>query len=333
MKKWMNTLFFGSFFIAAVLIEIYSIIVLDGNLFSTISLGIVVMITGYLFIDTVRSSLKKGKEEAKFYMDKVFSEEAEKWNERYTELLNLQKASYTATKKNAAALTEQFEEVLSRLQTLEENSTKAWQRITELQKKSLEGQKNALNLEIQYNKENTKRIIHLLTEDEKTNEITEQLNRILDLLENNNSLLQSKVSFAVDNDEDYLTDELTEKETGFTEDGYGDEIDKVDTYKEDTYKDDSYTDNSSTEDSYEVINPNSEDFYQQFDTAGHTQEETEEIENAPEPDWSIEEEPEPEAEIQSDIVDDQQKVVPLYDDPNKALTADEIAQLFASFGK
>jgi hypothetical protein len=302
MKKWMNTLFFGSFFIAAMLIEIYSIQILEGNLFSTAGLGIVVLIAGYLFMDSIRGALRQGREEAKFYMDRVFSEEAEKWNERYTELLNLQKASYTATKKNSAASAKQSEEILSkleailetRLKTLEENHAKAWQRITELQKKALEGQKNALNLELQYSKENTKRIIGILQEEEKNTEIGERLSEILSLLEINNRLLQSWIS---------RTDNK----------GTGDYPDSGAKPKE-----------ARTGEAFEEDNIAAQDFYQQLDTAGHTIE----------PGWSLEkEEPEPEAAGQPDVPDEKPKAAPLYEDPNKALTADEIAALFASFGK
>lgn len=271
MKKWMNTLFLGSLFIAAALIETYSIFAFDGNLFSTIGLGVVVMITGYLFMDTVRSELKQGKDEAKFYIDRVFGEETEKWSERYTELLNLQKASYSATKKNTSALAQQFEEVLSRLQDLEENNAKALHRITELQKKSLEGQKNALNLEVHHNNENTKRILSILSEEDRNNEILNQLERILTQLERNNELLQSRVNETESNG----WREPSNAELGFME------------------------------------------------------------ENASESDWSLEEEPEPEADhsLAEPVEADEAKVVPLYDDPNKKLTTDEIASLFASFGK
>lgn len=169
MKKWMNTMFFGSFFIAAILLEAYSIQILNGELFSTIALGVVVLISGYMFMDSIRSSVKKSSEDAKFYMDHILSDDLDKWNERYTELINLQKASYTAIKKNNAMIAEQFEEVLTRLEAMVNNNAKALQKITELQKKSLEGQKNALNLEIGYNKDNTKRIIGLLKQIQQSN--------------------------------------------------------------------------------------------------------------------------------------------------------------------
>lgn len=121
MKKRMNTIFFGSCFIVAIILETYGMIVWNGNLFSTISLSIVVLITGYLFMDSIRSRLKQSSEEAKLYFDSALAEESEKHSERHTEIVNLQKAAYTATKKSTVLLNEQFSEVLTRLEALEEN--------------------------------------------------------------------------------------------------------------------------------------------------------------------------------------------------------------------
>jgi hypothetical protein len=253
MMKWINTIFLGSCFIAAILTESYSIQILNGNLIVTTGLGIVVLLTGYLFMDSIGKLIRKNSDRAKFYVDQILKEEDEKWGGRYTEVINLQKASYTATKKNTAALTEQFEEVFSRLEALENSNRIAWQKVTELQKKSLEGQKNALNFEINHMNENMKRLAGMLQEDGK-NHISEQLERLLELLENNN-LLPAKSKLP---------------ETDY------------------------------------------------------------ENENTPEPGLLNNNEPESEAanSTNKDI-----KVTPLYDDPNKALTTEEIAALFASVGK
>lgn len=286
MKKIMNSIFFGSLFIAAILIEAYSIQILDGNLFSTVGLGIVVLITGYLFMDSIRSFVEQRSDQAKFYMDRALSEENEKWSERYTELLNLQKANYTAIKKNTAMLTEQFEDLQTRLEALENDQTKALQKVLELQKKSLEGQKNALNLEISYNKENTKRLMGMLREEE--NQTAEQITKILTLLEKNNELLQSKISIS---------------------------------------------DNTEEQDNHITQNLYQEDFYQDLDMADHIEDELKEDENTSETGWSMEDEPESEADASFDPEQSEQTITPLYDDPNKALTADEIAALFAAYGK
>jgi hypothetical protein len=302
MKKKMNVIFYGSSFIASVLIEAYSITIFGGNLFSTIGIGIVVLVTGYLLMDSIRDKIAQNSENAKFYMDHLIKEETEKWSERYTELLNIQKATYTATKKNTAILTEQFDEVLLRLETLENNNTKALQKITDLQKKALEGQKNALNFEINYNKENTKRLMGVFREEGKSTEFQEQLSTILTLLEDNNRLLKTHGN----------NKENTDSEV------------ELDTYQETGYQ--------------EVINENdtlTKDFYEELDLVDHINDDEVKEENASESNWTFEEEQEPEAinPISENEENDKPAVIPLYDDPNKALTADEIAALFASFGQ
>lgn len=236
MKKWMNSMFFGSCFIAAVLLEVFCILILDGDVFSVAALGIVILITGYLLMDSLRSSVRKGSENAKFYIDHVMGEQMEKWNEKYKELMNLQKAIYTATKKNTAYLTEQLEALQTRLEALENNNDKAAKRITELQKKALEGQKNALNLELAYMKENTK---HL----------TGYIKKLRGSLREQTQALEKENNQAPETDQPPMAEPVTE------------------------------------------------------------------------------------ADNQTDIIDKSRTVTPLYEDPNKNLTADEIAALFASFGK
>lgn len=190
MKKWMNTLFFGSCFIAAILIEAFSIKILDGNLFIATALGVVILIMGYLFMDSIRNNFQKENQDIKLYIDQLMKVEADRWNERYTELLNVQKATYTATKKNTTLLTKQFDDVLFKIETLEDINAKAQHKIMELQKKALEGQKNALNLEINHNRDNTKQILEALREEDRNKELKDQLNSIITLLELNSDLLK-----------------------------------------------------------------------------------------------------------------------------------------------
>lgn len=250
MKKWMNTIFFGSCFIVAVILEAYGMVVWNGNLFSVIALGVVVLITGYLFMDSIRSRLKQGSEDAKFYFDRILNEEFEKRNEKHTEIVNLQKAAYTATKKNTVLLNEQFTEVLTRLEAIEEKNSRMLRQIIELQKASLEGQKNALNMEISYSKDNTRKIIEAIKEHNPDQSLSNQQSVILS-----------------------------------TYNGLSDNV------------------------------------------------ASEQEEKAPDTGWPLEDGPEPEADNSIDRLEaSEKKVIPLYDDPNKNLSADEIAKLFASFG-
>lgn len=154
MMKRMNTIFLSICFLTALLAETYFIQRQGQDLVTVIGIGAVVLILGYLMLDSLRNLCKVGSEKTKFILEKTYQEESGKWDERFSELMKLQKANYAATKKNAQLL-EQMDEIRERLND-QENTI---QKLLELQKKSMEGQKNALNMEINYNKENTKRII------------------------------------------------------------------------------------------------------------------------------------------------------------------------------
>ncbi len=315
MKKWMNTLFFGGFFIASVIIEIYCIFMWEGNPISTIALGLVVLITGYLFMDSIRSWFIKSCNDLQFFMSHMVSEDNDKWKDQYVELLNLQKATYTATKKSNAASSELLEGIMGRLDQLEKNNENTMQRIIELQKKLMEGQKKALNLEIKYNKENTKQIISVLKEEIALSDRKEQLLQILALLENGS---ENRTESKTNNRSEHTTN--VDSLTGFIEDSYMENSSD----RQGELEENDYGEIISDMDTYQV-----EETYdgEDEDNDGKA---TVFIENAPE---SEDTNTETEADISIDNTENNSKVVPLYDDPNKALSADEIAALFASFGQ
>jgi hypothetical protein len=417
MKKRLDIIFFSICFLTALIAETYCIQVLEGDLFSVVGIGVVVLITGYLLMDSIRSKWVKSNEQLKYYLGHVYSEETEKWNERYTEILNMQKATYTATKKNTAMLSGQLEEVVLRLETLETNNAKSLQKLIELQMKSLEGQKNGLNLELNYNKENTKQLIKVLREESNRFDLKEDLAKILLSLEENNIILKERMSSFVTTKNEFDSEIGTRRETGFvqdffesgeenlTEDIYKEEIDTVDRIdaevKEENTNEDSWTDSSWAataqmldESDMQVDTVGDTESDAETDTVGDTETDTKadtetdtkadtgtytgtETEIDAEVNTGIDKESDTatfieadtqtdtvETEIVADVTDtletetwmtddllnsllsgsdtviEEQKaatvapaVVPLYDDPNKALTADEIAALFASFGQ
>ncbi|MDF2942845.1 MAG: hypothetical protein K0S01_1703 [Herbinix sp.] len=413
MKKRLDIIFFSICFLTALIAETYCIQVLEGDLFSVVGIGVVVLITGYLLMDSIRSKWVKSNEQLKYYLGHVYSEETEKWNERYTEILNMQKATYTATKKNTAMLSGQLEEVVLRLETLETNNAKSLQKLIELQMKSLEGQKNGLNLELNYNKENTKQLIKVLREESNRFDLKEDLAKILLSLEENNIILKERISSFVTTKNEFDSEIGTRRETGFvqdffdsgeenlTEDIYKEEIDTVDRIaaevKEENANEDSWTDSpwAATaqmldESDMQVDTVGDTESDAETDTVGDTETDTKadtgtytgtytgtETEIDAEVNTGIDKESDTatfieadtqtdtvETEIVADVTDtletetwmtddllnsllsgsdtviEEQKaatvapaVVPLYDDPNKALTADEIAALFASFGQ
>lgn len=279
MKKRLNTVFFSICFLAALIAEAYCIIALEGEPISTAGMGVVALIMGYLLLDTIRGQWKQGGDKLKFYLEQIYREEAEKWNERYTEILNLQKASYAATKKRELRTDEKYEELLIRLSSLEKNHTAALHKIAELQKKLMDGQKNALNIEVNYNKENTKLLIKTLREELGKLNQEEQLSLILAALQQGGTEYLKKD-----------TEDIMIKDEG------------PDVSLEDWMK-------SEPEDGNDAVG----------------------TEESPEQEEGMPEEETLEAELPEE--ETAPTITPLYDDPNKALTPDEIAALFASFGK
>jgi hypothetical protein len=199
-------------------------------------------------MDSIRSSINRRNENRQLYIDKIVKEETQKWNNRYEEISNLQKATYSAAKKNSALLESQLDMIGNELHKL-----------IELKRLSMEGQKNALNMEIQHNRANTKQLINVLQEESKKQDYAEQLSKILDRMEINNQLIKE------------YSDHL--KCSDYSQAGNVD----IETASE---QDNEYVSESEAEESTNTV-----------------------------------------------------KVNPLYDDPNKNLSTDEIAALFASVGK
>lgn len=295
MKKRINIIFFSICFLAALMAEAYCFLVLDGDLISVIGIGLVVLIVGYLLLDSIRGEWKHSSQKVLFYLEQLYCNEKEKWDERYTEILNLHKASYTATKKNSLMINDRFEELQKKLSTMEKSNTLALQRISELQRKIMEGQKNALNIEVNYNKENTKLLVKTLREECSKLNQDDQISLIVSLLQHNQELLMEK-SGDQRRGAVYAEEDALEFDTDFMELNQ----DEVDPYSEKEEVDD------EIELGYE-----------------ETEESNNEIEQPVEQGL--------ESEVEMDQVN--QEIKPLYEDPNKALTTDEIASLFASYGK
>jgi len=404
MKKKANIVLFSSCFIIAVILEAYCIQVFNGDLFSVIGIGVVVLITGYLLMDSISTKIFSENQKIMYYMDHNFSEQADKWNERYSSLVDIQKATYTATKKNTAMTMEQFESILLRLETLENNNAKTLQKMMELQKKSLEGQKKALNIEVNYGRDNTTQIVELLKTQGERLDKQEQLSIILDWMEKNNELLKENLTNQQNNTvngkesnhkestvqktevrNDLLEEDSNEVDFDFSSMGSFDITDtsnvidmereteeaeivepEEDTYLFDTVEDtaiegvaDSYIEAEVIEDTNDTINAEAVEVTEDTinaevvedtinaevvedtidaevvekteDTIHEEGIEETDIKNAPEISEIDKNQSEPEA-VDEIVKEKSADIAPLYADPNKALTADEIAALFASFG-
>ncbi len=403
MKKILNSSFFGVCFLAALLAEAYIIRIGTGNLFSVVGIGIVALITGYLLLDAIKSGLDQRIRDAKLYLDQIYKEEAEKSSERFTEENNLHKASYTALKKNAQLMSQHAEEMMERLETLEHNMVKALSTMTDLQKKTMEGQRNALNFEINYNKENTKRLIQALREENNHTDVKELLMKLLNSMERNNELLENQLNSiksssleAISEEPEKMSEqtkkvvevdwkEIAEQEAesftstewdsdikepvveNLTETGWDVDAELMvgnitDGWEVSASAGEAVTDESVSEEAASEENPKM--VVETESTSEEPQEQEEggtdswddigmELndlisnwdieENAPEAEAAAAAEQEPEAvEIEEEVINTPEAqrsepsnatVTPLYSDPNKNLTAAEIAALFASLGQ
>ncbi len=279
MKIKLNPIFFGGFFLAALLAEGYSLLVLEADILTIGGLGVVILISLYLLLDSIRGQWKQWKEKTLFYLEHLYREETEKSDIRYTELLNLHKATYTAAKKKAATLEVKMEELMIRLQSMEKSNEEALNKVVELQKKLVDGQKNALNIEVNYQKDNTKALIAAIREEAGMLHHEDKFELILEAL----------------------------KELPFRSD-------KLDTPRS-LYEEDSLTE--------EWLDQEPELTEMSFLEEGPSEEE--------EP---SEDEQLPVQQSEDDIIGNSDaEIVPLYDDPNKSLTKEEIAALFSSYGK
>jgi hypothetical protein len=360
MKKKTNIMFFGICFMIAVILEAYCMQVLKGDLFSVIGIGVVVLITGYLLMDSISTKLFNENQKIMFYIEHSLSDEADKWNERYSSQINIQKATYAATKKNNVMAAEQFESILLRLENLEKSHEKAFQKMMELQKKSLEGQKKALNIEVNYSRDNTVQIVELLkTQGEKLDK-QEQLSIILDWMEKNNELLKENLANQQSNKvKEYSSNESAAQQAEVRNDLLEEDNREVDfdfssAGNFDITDASKVLDMDSEAEKSEIVEPESDSYLSDVvedtvidnmaDTSVETEmidetERTEEIENIEEteiknaPEISEVDKDPAESEAVNDTMNEKSaEIEPIYADPNKALTADEIASLFASFG-
>ncbi|MBH1941948.1 hypothetical protein I5677_13685 [Mobilitalea sibirica] len=391
MNKKLNLTFFSICFLVALLLLIFSIYEFGSDPFSVTGMSVVVIITGYLLLESIKSQWTDSKKKTLFFLEKLYKEETEKWEERFSEVLNIQKASYVTAKKSQAMLEDKLEDIKFQLNSIEKNNVHAIQKLIELQKKAMEGQKNALNLQVNYNKENTKQLIKVLKEESERLDYIDQISLILSQLEKNHALLQDNLvkTSDISDRKQSLEDKATENvklnasavKAEIEEDmndssNMDDEINQI--LMEDEEKDSSNieekailneTKDFSGEDDYQEENASEEEIddlmnlLESSETSDKADENDENDETAEhediindllanedivdnsETETKITDSMASETETESlDITDSETEskasseeeesvIVPLYDDPNKALSADEIAALFASYGK
>lgn len=133
MKRKTSIILFGISFLVALLGEAYLLNVVKPHVFSIIGIGIVVILTGYLFFEAIWDHMSNSNKNKNYLWGEAGKLDSEKWESRYIELLNIQKATYTALKKTDARLQQQADELSDKLEQL-----------TQLQNKVIEGQRKAL---------------------------------------------------------------------------------------------------------------------------------------------------------------------------------------------
>lgn len=136
-KNKISIALFGISFLIAAMGEAYLLNLPDSDIFSIVGIGIVVILTGYLWFDSIWEHISCKIKEMQSMLEESNRQEAEKWEQKYIESLNIQKATYAALKKSII----KFEKELDQ--------------ISRLQKKILEGQLNNLKAD-DVNEVNTK---------------------------------------------------------------------------------------------------------------------------------------------------------------------------------
>lgn len=158
MKNKNSSMIFGIGFLIVILGEAYLLNMTQPHLLSIIGIGVLVVVTGYLFFDAIWEYFTSESRMKELLRQEEVRQESEKMDSRYTELINIQKATYTALKKSDIKRQEEMNELSA---SLAEN--------IQLQKKIIEGQKKALSISIKYSKEHTKELIETIEKSYKDN--------------------------------------------------------------------------------------------------------------------------------------------------------------------
>ncbi len=367
MKRKLNTVFFGVSFLAAILLESYCIQRINEDMISVGGMGIVVLITGYLLLGSIKEDLLHTRDRIKNYVEEFYRVEMLRQKDKDEETNKVMKATYMTLKKNTALIQKSMEELQNRMDSLEKERDKDVLMLIELQKKSLSGQKNALHMQLNYDNQNTKKIVKAILDPSNQEEQNKLIRQAIDLSEYNNKILQETMihlnailrkndtihfdmeeidgSDQIGNDISYDIGDDTEYKIGYdigqdTSYEIGNDIENEngrdfdyevgnDAWNQigaDTGDNIKYDHNDIGNDTRNEEYVETDPIYSELGTLNYMYD-SEKMENPDE-----EEDISYESESGSKDQTEASSVVPLYEDPNKSLTADEIASLFASFG-
>lgn len=186
-KKGLSKTFFLLFFLAAVYFVLYILLTYHESYFAVGACGVILLTAGYLFISELEKE-RREKEEEEY-------ERAEKLQNFLKETIQIQKALYTAVRKGNEAIRQQLKEVCDDMpsglaaeeeQKLLQNIAAAQERAVGENKRLAELQVNALKAVAKYNKENARQLA--LNANENAERITAGI-----------SHLEANVEFRIDN--------------------------------------------------------------------------------------------------------------------------------------
>lgn len=158
-KKGLSKTFFLLFFLAAVYFVLYILLTYHESYFAVGACGVILLTAGYLFISELEKE-RREKEEEEY-------ERAEKLQNFLKETIQIQKALYTAVRKGNEAIRQQLKEVCDDMpsglaaeeeQKLLQNIAAAQERAVGENKRLAELQVNALKAVAKYNKENARQL-------------------------------------------------------------------------------------------------------------------------------------------------------------------------------
>ncbi|CRZ35679.1 hypothetical protein DFR55_1241 [Herbinix hemicellulosilytica] len=120
MKSKISIILFGAGFIIAILGEAYLLNAPKQDFFSIIGIGIVVILTGYLWFDSVWEHISGRYKKTLLLWDEARKLDAKKRDVALTEMLNIQKATYAALKKSINRTEEELKQICTLLKNEKE---------------------------------------------------------------------------------------------------------------------------------------------------------------------------------------------------------------------
>lgn len=308
-NKNMLKIFYRLFFLASLFFSVFVLLQLGDNFVAVGIAGIVVLIAGYLFFSQSEKEKQEERERERMELDR-----------KLDELLNAQRAIYTITKRSTAKLEKELAAGggNAQMQDLLEKAISIQERALSENRKLAEIQVNALKTVAKYNKENTRQLAL---------NINQNTDRLAQKLQSTTAELQHDIQ---------ETTEAIEEAEGFYQSMSANVAAGLEK-EEDTPGSEMIEEADVAAGSETIEDPELQtDVAAGSETIDGSELQTDiaiEPETAAEPDLQTDMavEPEPVA-VPEPVKEELPPPMPVIDDPNKKMSPDEIAALFASMG-